>query len=72
MAINDTEAYSTSAHSPIFRNPRQYLKKKLAILTDHFCIEPTSDDLIHLKTLQTKIAIDNAIISIMNRYYDKH
>lgn len=58
--------YITS-HSPQFNNPEQYLKAKLKILSRDFRIEPTKEELEHLKTLKTEISIDNAILSIINR-----
>ena len=62
----------TCSHSPIFKNPEQYLEAKLKILTDPraFGIQPTYEERQHLKTLKTQVAIDNAIISIINRRWD--
>ena len=61
----------TPTYNPIFKSPKQYLKKKLEILTEHFCIKPTRDQMIHLQSLKTQIAIDNAILSIMDDYYGR-
>ena len=65
----DTEYNS---HSPVFRNPKQYVEAKLKILTDHrgFGIQPTRDEVLHLYTLKTQIAIDNAILSIISHHWD--
>ena len=64
------EIYITS-HSPIFKNPEQYVKAKLRILKRDFYIEATYEEVSHLKTLTTQTAIDNAILSIINRRWDK-
>jgi hypothetical protein len=58
-----------NSHSPIFKNPEQYLKAKLKILTDprSFGITPTEQEMEHLRTLKTQLQIDNAILSIIDR-----
>lgn len=61
---------TTSTFNPIFNDPQQYLSKRLEILEDHFCIQPSEDQLAYLNTLNTKVAIDNAIMSIMDNYYN--
>ena len=63
-----TPAYIDS-HAIVFRNPAQYLKAKLKVLSDPkgFNITPTDEEMEHLRTLKTQIQIDNAIITIMNR-----
>ena len=58
-----------TGHSPVFKNPEQYLKAKLKILSRDFKIEPTATELEHLRTLTTEIAIDNAILSIINHHW---
>lgn len=63
------EMYVTS-HSPIFRTPKKYIEQKLKILRRDFYIEPTEEEIVHLSTLTTQIAIDNAILSIINRRWD--
>lgn len=70
MAYN-TNPIAAPTYNPIFRNSSQYLKQKLKILTEHFCITPTSEQMAHLRTLKTQCAIDNAILSIMDAYYNK-
>lgn len=60
-----------TGHSPIFTTPEKYAKAKLKILRRDFYIEPTEAELEHLKTLKTQISIDNAILSIINRHWDK-
>ena len=60
------------SHSPIFKNPKQYIKAKLNILTDHrgFGIQPTEEEIAHLNTLKTQVSIDNAILSIIAHHWD--
>ena len=57
------------SHSPQFTTPAEYLKAKLKILSRDFKIEPTTTELEHLRTLTTEIAIDNAILSIINHHW---
>lgn len=45
------------SHSPQFTTPEKYLKAKLKILSRDFKITPT------------EIAIDNAILSIINHHW---
>ena len=49
-------------------NAKKYLEAKLKILTDKkgFGITPTEREMAHLKTLKTQVAIDNAILGIIN------
>ena len=56
-----------TSHTPLFKTPEKYIKDKLRILRRDFCIEPTEEEIAHLKTLTTQIAIDNAFLSIMTR-----
>ena len=70
MAYN-TNPIAAPTYNPTFRNTEQYLKQKLKILTEHFCIAPTRKQMEHLRTLKTQCAIDNAILSIMDAYYNK-
>ena len=67
--MNTYDQYSV-AHSPIWSTPEKYLKAKLLILTEDFCIKPTKEELEHLKTLKTQISIDNGILGIINRHWD--
>jgi len=60
-----------NSHSPVFKTPEQYLKAKLKILRRDFCIEPTEEEVAHLNTLTTQVTIDNAILSIIARHWDK-
>ena len=60
-----------NSHSPIFKNPKQYVEAKLKILTDHrgFGIEPTKEEIAHLNTLKTQVQIDNAILQIIDNHW---
>lgn len=64
------EIESTS-HCPVFKNPKQYAAAKVEILRRDFYIEPTEEELEHLKTFTTQISIDNAILGIINRHWDR-
>ena len=57
------------SHSPQFTTPKKYLTAKLKILSRDFKLTPTETELEHLRTLTTQIAIDNAILSIINRHW---
>lgn len=58
------------SHSPMWSTPEKYIPQKLRILTEDFCIHPTEEEIAHLYTLKTQIAIDNAILGIINRRWD--
>lgn len=60
-----------ASHSPVFKNPEQYIKAKLCILTDPrgFGITPTNEEIAHLHSLKTQISIDNAILSIIEHHW---
>lgn len=59
-----------TGYSPIFKTPEKYVEAKLKILRRDFCIEATEEEVAHLNTLETEIAIDNAILSIINHHWD--
>jgi hypothetical protein len=59
-----------ASYSPRWKgSAKKYLKEKLVILEDHrgFGIHPTEEELQHLKTLKTQTAIDNGILSIIEK-----
>ena len=56
-----------NSHSPKFSTPEKYISAKLKILRRDFRVEPTKEELAHLNTLTTQIAIDNAVLGIINR-----
>ena len=59
-----------SGHSPVFKTPDKYIEAKLKILGRDFRINATEEELAHLSTLKTQIAIDNAILSIIAHHWD--
>ena len=59
------------AHCPVFKTPKQYAEEKIKILERDFYITPTDAEILHLKTLKTQTAIDNAVLSIINHHWDK-
>ena len=60
-----------TSHTPFFRTPGKYVKDKLKILKRDFCIDATEEEIAHLNTLTTQIQIDNAILSIIARRWDR-
>lgn len=54
-----------------FKNPEQYVKAKIKMLRNEMYISPTEEEISHLLTLKTDVAIDNAIHSIIDRHWDK-
>ena len=52
-----------------FKTPEQYVNRKLKMLNNEMYIYPTKDEIAHLRTLKTRIAIDNAVHSIIDRYW---
>lgn len=62
---------TTPTYNPVWKNPKDYLKRKLKILDEHFLITPTIEQLAHLHTLTNQVQIDNAILSIIDAYYNK-
>ena len=61
-----------NSHAIVFRNPAQYLKARLKVLSRDSYITPTDEEMEHLRTLETQVQIDNAIITIMNNRWDKY
>ena len=54
-----------------FVNPKQYIKAKLKMLRNEMFIKPTEEEVEHLYSLKTSVAIDNAVHSIIDRHWDK-
>ena len=54
-----------------FINPEQYVKAKLKMLKNEMYIKPTEEEIAHLYSLKTDVAIDNAVHSIIDRHWDK-
>lgn len=46
---------------------QRYLQKKIDELRKDFLINPTNNEIYHLRTLKTQTAIDNAILDIIDR-----
>lgn len=53
-----------------YKNPKQYIKAKLKMLRNEMFIEPTEEEIRHLLTLRSDVAIDNAVHSIIDRHWD--
>jgi hypothetical protein len=50
-------------------DPAKYLEAKLKVLEDPrgFGVHPTKEEIEHLRTLKTQTAIDNGILTIIDR-----
>ena len=53
-------------------DPNKYIDAKLKILEDNrgFGIKLTEEELAHIRTLKTQVAIDNAIWTIINNRWE--
>ena len=60
------------AYCATFVTPEQYIKAKLKMLEEEMYINPTSEELAHLKSLKTEVGIDNAVKSIIDRHWSKY
>lgn len=54
-----------------FETPEKYINERLLILKRDFLIEPTEEELDHLGTLKTEMAIDAAIRKIYESHWDE-
>lgn len=52
-----------------FVTPEQYVEGKIEMLKEEMCINPTAEEIEHLKTLKTETSIDNAVHSIIDRHW---
>jgi hypothetical protein len=63
-----SEAYVVG-HTIVFKTPEKYAKAKIRVLKRDFCINPTDEEIEHIKSLKTQIAIDNAFLTIINNHW---
>ncbi len=63
--------YKREGWADDFKNPKQYVAVKLRMLRRDMYIEPTEDEVYHLKKLKTQQAIDSAVHSIIDRHWSK-
>lgn len=52
-----------------YENPEQYVEFKLEMLRKEMYIEPTPEEIEHLKSLDSELRIDNAVRSIIERHW---
>lgn len=52
-----------------FKDCAQYIDAKLTMLRKEMYIQPTDEEVLHLSKLRNKIAIDNAVHSIIDRHW---
>lgn len=62
------EAYHLS-HAPQFKNAEQFIKAKLKMLVNDFCIHPTETEIKHLCSLATESEINRAVRQIINDHW---
>lgn len=62
------EAYKLN-HAPKFKNAEQYIKAKLKMLVNDFCIYPTETEIEHLNGLATESEINCAVRQIINNHW---
>ena len=48
---------------------KSYIRSKLKMLRNEMLIDPTEEEIEHLKELKTTVAIDNAVHSIIERHW---
>ena len=69
---NPTEEYNRQLKdkwSDEFKSPEQYVRHKLKMLRNEMFIWPSVEEVQHLKSLKTRVSIDNAVHSIIDRYW---
>lgn len=52
-----------------FKSPKQYVKEKLRMLRYDMYIYPTLEEVEHLYSLKTDVAIDNAVKALIGRHW---
>lgn len=71
-AVKQEENQETYESCPemVFKNPKDYVKRKLRMLRDDMWIEPSKEEIDHLYSLKTRGDIDRAVHSLIDRYWD--
>jgi hypothetical protein len=64
-----TDEYNESQWFDEFKSPKQYVEAKIKMLMHDMYIRPTEEEVKHLMSLKTPTAIDNAVHSIIDRYW---
>jgi hypothetical protein len=70
MTWSERAAYNCNTSVPEFITPKQYIKDKVHILVNDFGIQPTEQEMTHLRTLTEERDIDRAIRTIINNHWD--
>lgn len=65
----DTDQAYKLNHAPSFKNAEQYIKAKLKMLVNDFCIYPTETEIKHLYELETESKINCAVRQIINNHW---
>lgn len=68
-AVKQEENQETYDGCPemVFKNPKDYVNRKLRMLRDDMWIEPTKEEIDHLYSLKTRGDIDRAVHSVIDR-----
>lgn len=53
----------------VFKNPEDYIERKLRMLEVDMCIKLDDDEIAHLYSLKTRGEIDRAAASIIDRHW---
>lgn len=54
----------------VFKSPKDYVERKLAMLRRDMYIEPTIEEIMHLHELTTQWDIDRAVKSIIDHHWN--
>ena len=73
-AVSEDDIYDVDERTSVwkyddYKNPEQYVRHKLKMLRKEMFIRPTDKEVVHLKSLTTRTAIDNAVHSIIDRHW---
>lgn len=69
VANTDSDQAYKLSHAPQFKNAEQYIKAKLKMLVNDFCIYPTETEIAHLNELATEMEINCAVRQIINDHW---
>lgn len=62
--------YQENWDASTFVDPAQYVERKIVMLQKEMCIELSSEDICHLKSLTSRVSIDAAVRAIINKYWE--
>lgn len=68
--VNSDDAGWYGSYIPHFKNANQFIKEKVEMLQDDFCIYLTQKEIDHLHTLKTENDINLAVRGIINKHWE--